>query len=48
MKKLLSLIAVSTALLVTQPALANSPTNQFANCLIDTLNGKPCDHERVN
>jgi len=40
MKKLLSLIIVSAALLVAQPALANSPTNQFANCLVDTLNGK--------
>lgn len=39
MKNVLSVLALSMALIAT-PVLADSPTDQLANCLVDNLSGK--------
>lgn len=40
MKNHINVIALSIGLIIGTPAFAASPTDTFANCLVDTLNGK--------
>ena len=40
MKNIVIIIIFSLGLFITLPALASSPTEAFANCMVDNLNGK--------
>ncbi len=40
MKHSIKIITLSLALIISAPAFATTPTNVFANCLVDNLNGK--------
>jgi hypothetical protein len=40
MNKITKVIALALGLIIGAPVLAVSPTDEFANCLVDTLNGK--------
>ena len=40
MKNSIKVIILSLGLIIGSPAYANTPTDVFANCLVDNLNGK--------
>ena len=40
MKNIVKVLALSIGLIVVTPAVAESPTNMFAGCMVDALSGK--------